>query len=58
MSQSLVVYETKVDVRVELFTGDTAVHWLVTVVVVTGGQKLLAKVLGRSICVREPGEAP
>lgn len=54
MPQTLVIDKTKVDVRMEFFTSDTRVHGLVTVVIVTSSSELLAKVVNRSVLVREP----
>lgn len=54
MSQTLIVDETEVNIGMELFTSDTRVHWLVTVIIVTSRSKLLAKVVNWSILVRKP----
>lgn len=55
MSQTLVVDETNVDVGLELLAGDTRVHWLVAVVVVSGSLELLAEVVDWTIGIRESG---
>lgn len=38
VAQALVVHDPDVDVRGELLSGNTGVHWLVAVVVVAGGE--------------------
>lgn len=55
--QPLVVDEAEVDVGRKLLAGDARVHGLVAVVVVAGGNELLAKVLDRRVVVREPAKA-
>lgn len=54
MPQTLVIDKTKVDVGMEFFTSDTRVHGFITVVIVTSSSELLAKVVNRSVLVREP----
>ena len=54
VSQALVVDDADVDVRRELLAGDPRVHRLVAVVVVAGGEELLAKIVDSRVFFREP----
>ena len=49
MSKTLVVHDTEVNVRRELLACDSGIHWLVAIVVVSCGEKLLAEVVNGSV---------
>jgi hypothetical protein len=53
MSQSLIVDQTEIDIRVELFTRDAGVHRFVSVIVVSGSFELFPKVVDWPVLVRE-----
>ena len=42
MSQSLIIHNTKVDVRRELLACDSRIHGLIAKVIVTSGKKLIS----------------
>jgi hypothetical protein len=57
VSETLVVDDAEVDVCRELLAGDSRVHGLVSEIIVTRLEELLAKVVDGRVVVREPGAA-
>jgi hypothetical protein len=53
VSQTLIVHTSKVDVRLEFFTGNPRIHWFIPVKVVSGSPQLLAEVIHRGVGIGE-----